>query len=329
MPSWLSDVPVEFRSQVREQYADAKGVEEKVAVLSKWHPLGHVNLRPVKTLEEYFRLIRICSSSTSWFRGEDRDFGHLVPKLFRNVEQDKVAEALDRERRFQLEFRRRARTFMPQVDPDDHWAWYFLVQHYGGPTRLLDWTQDAATALFFALDTCSRDEDTPIVHVLAPTALTTFATSELEGRTDPAGRVPYAQQDFVQPWIRNVRNESMSGSGAIPRSPVPIFPPHLDQRMEAQKSCFTLFGQRIHGFDGTPHAEENSAITGDPSVSGIAAVRPALIVCPCCGRRLVHKIIIDGGSRMQLKVELARAGMTAARVFPGLEGLCKELAEHV
>jgi hypothetical protein len=36
---------------------------------------------------------------------------------------------------------------LPLYDRD----WYFLMQQYGAPTRLLDWTEGALIGLFFAV----------------------------------------------------------------------------------------------------------------------------------------------------------------------------------
>ena len=52
---------------------------------------------------------------------------------------------------------------------DDELGWMQVAQHYGLPTRLLDWTQNAAVALFFAC--CHNPDNDGLVVILNPIEL--------------------------------------------------------------------------------------------------------------------------------------------------------------
>ena len=54
--------------------------------------------------------------------------------------------------------------------PQNSWEWYFLMQHSGAPTRLLDWTEGALIALYFAVRN-KLDETDAAVWVLNPWSL--------------------------------------------------------------------------------------------------------------------------------------------------------------
>jgi hypothetical protein len=74
-----------------------------------------------------------------WFRGEPEEYKtRLQPKLYRRAEP--VQELLDREN-FLYEYFQRCGA--PLCDTtleqgSQAWDWYFLMQHHGAPTRLLD-----------------------------------------------------------------------------------------------------------------------------------------------------------------------------------------------
>jgi hypothetical protein len=77
-----------------------------------------------------------------WFRGHSRTGWHLEPGLSR-------IGKLAAETQVTKRFKQNAYQFLSHI-PQHEWEWMFLMQHYGVPTRLLDWTENPLIALYFA-----------------------------------------------------------------------------------------------------------------------------------------------------------------------------------
>jgi len=90
------------------------------------------------------------------FRGQSRGRWHLEPSLQRHLGNDTTAEeALAIERGFCEEFRSHARLHLDGEFVPSGSAllpWLSLMQHYGCPTRLLDWTKSPFVAAYFAVE---------------------------------------------------------------------------------------------------------------------------------------------------------------------------------
>ena len=99
-----------------------------------------------------------------WYRGHADLRWQLTPGLLRHDLVDPAAQEASAYYYFVV----RAPQQLDWVPEDDNaWSWLVHMQHYGFPTRLLDWSTRPLVALFFALYE-SLDDNDAVVWILAP-----------------------------------------------------------------------------------------------------------------------------------------------------------------
>jgi hypothetical protein len=114
---------------------------------------------PFTSLSNLIGLIedQFSSQATVYFRGQGGDHP-LLPSIARLKPKRRGMSLLQAEEKLLRAFQRRSLPFL-EMRPETQWDWLAVAQHYGLPTRLLDWSVDALAALWFAVEKPPKQRD--------------------------------------------------------------------------------------------------------------------------------------------------------------------------
>ena len=273
-------------------------------------------LNEVRKLRE--EVWRLDDKTELWFRGESRDHEKtlLRPELYRPRKSGfalrPIADLLDIESDLCNEFQRCSEQFRSETPDRKYWEWdlYFLLQHHGGATRLLDWSDGALMALHFAVRDPKDDEHAAdaLVYVLDP--------DRLDGRLQGL----HAETGIEKRWREHIKQKGSARDGPdedeweyayLPRDaeeradfPIPCIPfvlhfPHITRRVAAQRSRFVVFGTECE-FLAEEFKRDDTAI---------------------------RRIEVDGKCRPAIRRELRDSGVTESVIYPDLDGLGREMKQ--
>jgi FRG domain len=248
-------------------------------------------LNCIKELVSYWGLDRpgkpYHEAESLWFRGHQDASWKLTPKFYRD--EFKNADEAD----IRQEFQSRALQLIQGRVPTDKWEWYFLMQHYGAPTRLLDWSDNPLLALYFAVADHSGKQDAA-VWTIDPTWLNNKLGKEVVGAILP-------DWQEANSYLRDLEEAYEESAVAKVRLPAAIDPPHVDRRLAAQSSRFIIFGLNHDLMQSKKIKSEREK------------------------KRHLKMITIPRKSISTIRDELYTCGFTHSFVFPDLQGLCTDI----
>lgn len=247
--------------------------------------------KPVTSVSEFADRVAQATIDQSkyepWFRGVKSSDYDLVPTLFRIEDGNHTSRySLTDEDNLRHLFSIQAVPYLDAPTASDLWLQYFLMQHHGLPTRLLDWTRGALIALFFATQTSGdreADKDAA-VWIMNPCRFNKKIT----------------EKEMIFGWRDKQASAYLppidEGNEGIPEGPIAIHAPLLRGRLSAQLGCFTLHGHKPDKI----HPEDFD--------DGVFV-----------------KIMVSRSSCANLQKELRVLGVTRQTVFPELDSVCKDL----
>jgi hypothetical protein len=227
-----------------------------------------------------------------WYRGQADATWTLTPKLYRTAPGESPLSNKDtsyKEREMMRNWRLISASIRTQGASDGQL--YFLAQHYGMPTRLLDWTTNPLIALYFA---CSSQRNTD-GKVFMLNLLAWKLPAQQPGGA-PFGVATGRRIGFIawMDYIFNWRNDDATKKAQISHT-FPVRPELFDLRISLQQGCFTF------------HHPNDRTLAEAPPVQTLDVPRDA---------------------KEQILGELAALNINHFSVFGDLEALAKHLSEN-
>jgi hypothetical protein len=244
------------------------------------------------------------------FRGQASSKWRLQTAIERSaqIKQKSRHDLPDTERWLLRQFQRRAHLVMSSPPPlVEELEWLSIMQHYGAPTRLLDFTHSFYIATFFAYEFSADDAAVWAANINYLDRLRGYEDSSTLDRNRRS--VALAQE---------VLSGADRGTGVIA-----VEPERLNERIAIQKGIF-LFPLDIRAsFEanlliGTAASDNTVKLSVDQFLAIEPSERPPVV-----------KFVMGKNLRPAVMRDLANMNIDAASLFPGLEGFARSMHRHV
>ena len=240
------------------------------------------------------------------FRGQSDARWEISSSLSRAVKGSYLDDDYPINTEFWLlrDFKRGARNYLVDIPHDeDIIGWLSIMQHYGAPTRLIDFSNSFYIACYFALIDAKNDA---AVWAIDPSFLVdignrVFQTKPTGLRDEYYDTIYSKGNDYLNDILSTASNASNASEDPLLNGVIPVEPNHVNKRLSAQQGLFLLplditesFSNNMSGFKKKSYQK-------------------------------CKKIIIKKEVRETALAHLKAMNITSETLFPGIEGFTRSL----
>lgn len=279
----------------------------------------------------FFDVVQSFSKSRWFFRGHSEANWKLETTFERNFRPRTPKDAQILEWSTVQTFKKDAIRYF---DYGRSIEWLATMQHYGAPTRLLDFTESLMVALYFAMENAVKGQDACIWGLRQDQIWNSqeyFKHERFNEDDDIGGRV--AREMFVKHnvYARNkqsldfaddlIYNESPITSAqdlstSSPRGVIPIYPLISNERLSAQSGLFLMlrdfsasFQENLQGtMTASQHELREMQLRHDAERYGFDG-------------RVVVKLVLPWDFVRETPQLLKSSNITPKTLFPGMDGI--------
>ena len=231
---------------------------------------------PVNSIGELLALLQsdVKGKEPIWFRGQSDSSWSLLPGYQRLSKPLPESVIINR-------FKQNANFLIRNIGTNK-FDWLFYSQHYGVPTRLLDWSESPLFAIYFAVT--SNDSKTGALWVLKPLELNRAIS--IDGKKDDY--LPSFEDNELLDYSTETI-EATRLNGILPKAAIAT---RNNPRIQAQLGVFTISHLTIQPIEKIGNGDHIIKYT----------------ISPKAKKKLKNELKLLGISKFQLFPELSSVG---------------------